>query len=799
MKLRFLLISFFTGYFGWAQTLQIRDSNTENPIPEVLVLDANDNVLGTTDYSGKIPLNESYQNFLSFFKEDYQIKEVDFTNLALTSDILIYLESEVFQLKTVSAQGFKWKTRKENTPVNVLSFTEEDIQFNQPQTTADALTYTGEVFIQKSQLGGGSPMMRGFATNRVLIVVDGVRMNNAIFRSGNIQNVIGIDPFTIRNAQVIMGPGSVLYGSDAIGGVMDFSTEEIQTSSHLKMMGKTTVRYSTAAEEKSAHADLSVASPQWTSFTSFSYSDFGDLKMGSNGPAAYLRPQYVEITSDGDFMMTNENPEVQRQSGYKQVNFLQKVKFKPSDIWDLNFSFSYANTSNVPRYDRLIRYRNNELRSAAWYYGPQEWVQTAFRTTIKPNATWVDEFTSILSHQYFKESRHDRDFNTPIKLNRIEQVNVWSWDHAFYKKFNDRNEVFYGLDMHLNHVNSYGNSKNIHTGLQQEIASRYPNGSKWNQIGIYAKDIWQLNHNLNLETGLRYSYVNSKSSFNRKFYDFPFDKADFNHGALSGSIGSTLQLKKGFKFNVNIATGYRAPNIDDIAKVFDSEPGNVVVPNPQLKPEHIYSIEGGISKKFGNLLLLNIHGYHSWLQDALVRRDFSLNGQDYILYDGELSKIQAIQNAARAKVYGGLFSMEFNLSRNFKFLGNFNYTHGEEQLEDGTWSPLRHAAPLFGKGALIFERKILKLSLETIFNGEISAEKLPPSEKSKDYLYALNNKGEPYVPAYSIINFKSQITLNNYLTLNLGLENILDKRYRPYSSGISAPGRNFVISVQTFF
>ena len=84
-----------------------------------------------------------------------------------------------------------------------------DARLRNPQTTADLLGQIGSVFIQKSQMGGGSPMIRGFATNRVLMVADGVRMNNAIYRSGNNQNIISIDPFSLEDAEVIFGPGSI--------------------------------------------------------------------------------------------------------------------------------------------------------------------------------------------------------------------------------------------------------------------------------------------------------------------------------------------------------------------------------------------------------------------------------------------------------------------------------------------------------------------------------------------------------------------------------------------------------------
>ena len=119
----------------------------------------------------------------------------------------------------------RWEQEKKQTPNRILTIRPSDLQFYNPQTAADMLGQTGQVFVQKSQLGGGSPMIRGFAANSVLIVVDGVRMNNAIFRSGNLQNVISVDPFNLDNTEILFGPGSVMYGSDALGGVMHFRTK----------------------------------------------------------------------------------------------------------------------------------------------------------------------------------------------------------------------------------------------------------------------------------------------------------------------------------------------------------------------------------------------------------------------------------------------------------------------------------------------------------------------------------------------------------------------------------------------
>ena len=175
----------------------------------------------------------------------------------------------------------KWEQKLNEVPNKIVKVSKYDILRNNPQTAADLLGQSGTVFIQKSQLGGGSPMIRGFATNRVLLVVDGVRMNNAIYRSGNLQNVISIDALSTEAAEVIFGPGSLIYGSDAIGGVMDFHTLEPRFAKTKKMItkGSALSRYSTANQEITGHADINLGWEKWSLLTSVTYSRFDDLKI----------------------------------------------------------------------------------------------------------------------------------------------------------------------------------------------------------------------------------------------------------------------------------------------------------------------------------------------------------------------------------------------------------------------------------------------------------------------------------------------------------------------------------------
>jgi len=168
-------------------------------------------------------------------------------------------------LEEVVISASKWEQKLNEVPNKITKITKTQILRNNPQTSAYLLAQTGTVFIQKSQLGGGSPMIRGFATNRVLLVIDGVRMNNAIYRSGNLQNIISIDALSTQTAEVIFGPGSLIYGSDAIGGVMDFHTLEARFAKEKKVLvtGSALARYSTANKENTFHADMNLGLKKW--------------------------------------------------------------------------------------------------------------------------------------------------------------------------------------------------------------------------------------------------------------------------------------------------------------------------------------------------------------------------------------------------------------------------------------------------------------------------------------------------------------------------------------------------------
>jgi len=783
-----------------AQIITIRDEKTKEPIVAAVLLSDQPRASATTNEKGQADISAfKTATKITISRLGYKTVVISYAELeALSFELL--LAPAAFEIHEVVVSASRWQQSSSEVPVKVFTISPLQVALENPQTAADLLGVSGKIFIQKSQQAGGSPMFRGFATNRLLYSVDGVRMNNAIFRGGNIQNVISLDPFAIESAEVFFGPGSMIYGSDAVGGVMSFQTltPKFSLNDEAYISGQAVARYSSANKEKTGHFDVNVGWKKWAFISSFSSFDFDHLRQGSHGPTAYLKPYYVQRIDGVDRVVTQDDPQLQIPSAYSQINLMQKVRFRPNDRWDFQYGFHYSETSPYGRYDRHGRIKKGLPQYAEWNYGPQKWLMNNFCLTHQGGNALYDQFSLRLAQQQFEESRIDRSLNNPERHNRMEEVAAYSINLDGLKTLGLRNKIFYGFEYVLNDVTSTGIDENISTKQSYPGPSRYPQAT-WQSIGAYLSAQHNFSDLFRLQAGFRYNQFLLDAEFDTTFYPFPFTSAHLNHGALTGSVGVIYEPSSSFIMSANLATAFRAPNVDDMGKVFDSEPGKVTVPNPDLKAEYAYSADLNMTKVFGDILRIDLSGYYTSLQNALVRRDFTLNGLEYIIYDGVLSRVQAIQNAAVAKVYGLQANLQVKLPAGFDFISDFNYQKGEEELDDGSVSPSRHAAPWFGQTRLLYTTERLSLELSAIYQGEKKHEDLPEEEKGKIEIYAFDANGNTYAPGWYTLNFKAMYRFSPNIGLSAGVENITDQRYRPYSSGISGPGRNFILSLRTSF
>ncbi len=721
----------------------------------------------------------------------------------LHAQVLIKVEMDE---AVIAARKFPWAMNKIANQVSVIS-AKEIAQANQANT-ADLLQQSGQVLVQKSQQGGGSPIMRGFEANKILLVVDGVRMNNAIYRAGHLQNSITIDQFSLDKIEILNGPGSVLYGSDALGGVIHFYTKlpEFSNSKKISVKGNVASRYATTNNEITNQVSLSVANNKWGFYTSFTQSAFGDLRQGANRSKAIgdlgKRNFYQGRINGKDTLLVNQDPNIQKGSAYKQYDLIQKLVWKQNENVSHVLNFQLSNSSNVPRYDRLTETNGaNIFKNAEWFYGPQNRLLLSYQAQLK-NRKWYDKGNITLSHQAIQESRHNRGWNKTNLNHRIENVKINAINLDFEKQYKHR-MIRYGLESNFNEVTSTANAENIITGSRSALDTRYPDGgSSTRSHAVYLSEEISFGK-LAIYEGVRYTNSQLRATFNdQTFFPFPFKEITQNNQSLVADVSACYRTNNNWKVSLLISSGFRTPNLDDLAKVFESTKGDtigniaaigtLIVPNKDLKPEFAINYEIGLSKKW-SVAQLKVNTFFTDLTNAIVTQNSTFNGNEFIIYGDTLCRVQQNVNAGKAYIYGFSANIEHQLKAGFSFSANVNYTKGMITTNEIA-RPLDHISPIFGKASLNYLNQNWSASFYTLYNG---------AKKLKDYnitgednlIYATANG----LPAWHTLNLRANYKVNKNIDLQIAIENIADKNYRVFGSGISASGRNVLFAIKGNF
>lgn len=708
------------------------------------------------------------------------------------------------ELSEVTISVDKFPTSRSSSIQKLETLPRKEIIWSMPATSADLLEKNAQVFIQRSQGGGGSAQIRGFEASRILLVVDGVRMNNAIYRSGHLQNLITVSPHLLEKVDILFGPSSTLYGSDALGGVIHLQTLNPRFSSlpgEIHKSGTVSLQYASANQEKTLYAQAEIGTSKWAFLSALSYSDFGDLRQGKNQNPFYdtlwHRSYYVLETESGDQIIRNENPLIQKFSGYTQFDLIQKIDFRPKAHLRHSLNLQISHSSELPRYDRLTEWRQGSPRYARWYYGPQKRAMAAYSFSADQLLGFFQSLRAGLNYQRIQESRMQRAFQMPVLENRVEDLDVIGFYLDGQKRIKTH-RLHLGVDGQFNRVHSHAFGENIHSRERSGLDTRYPDGgsTQWS-TAIYAQHSLPLSGNkLFLRDGIRLNYVELQSRFRDKsFFPFPFDRADQSHLAWSGSLGIRY-LPLGFlAINAQGSTGFRAPNVDDLGKVFESAGGlNLIVPNPSLGPEYTYNLDLGWEIRPVSAISLEVQGFYTWLRDIIVVDFFQLNGQDSLFYDGAMTAVVANQNKARGYIYGGSAQLKARLNQELQLESAIQYQKGQYQQDHGGWNPLDHISPLFGQTSLSWEKGPWRARAYVLYQGWKRLEDYSPSgEDNLKYATPLG------MPSWYTLNLRGGYQIHPRLSLQLALENITDNQYRTFASGISGPGRQWILTLRGLF
>ncbi len=546
----------------------------------------------------------------------------------------------------VTATRTQKKLEDISTAANVLEH--DIIQTRNSKTSAEALREETGVFVQKTNHGGGSAIIRGLSSNQILLLVDGIRLNNSTYRLGNHQYLTTVDNNMLDRIEVVRGPTSVLHGSDALGGTVNLITKRPPVSDADKFLdynARLYARHATADNEKIARGEASVYNHKIAFQAGFSIKDFGDLRRGDNSS----HPQLENST----------NGLLQSPTGFTAYDLDSKLFYEISAAQQLLFAFQTSRQKEVPRYDK---YESGD--NVLWLYDPQERDLAYLQYANQLNAAFASNMKITLSYNRQQEGRITQsDFDSDIKreLDNVKTIGLHAQLNA-----NLRHHVLtYGADIYWDDIESFRNFTDAISGeITPDIRGRFPDGATYRSLGIFAQDEIYLSQKFISTVGLRYSYFDTDFAVAAEpSGQTALDNVNQNFQALTGSLGLLYKLSQNLSLSANAAQAFRAPNLSDLSKLGESKGSTFEVPNASLEPEKMLSFDLGLrvhSKKVN----VSVVGYYAAISDLLASVDATFNGSPEIIISGDTLKVKQKDNIGNAFITGleSAFQYRFNQS-----------------------------------------------------------------------------------------------------------------------------------------
>lgn len=814
---RYLFVaSFFVGFSvpSTAQVLTVIDKETGKPIAQAAVYNDAQTRLILTDSLGRADITEFTD------QDDIMIEHVayDFTYAHkerwAEKGYRVELDFSSNFLPEVILSSSRTQRERKNIAEQVSVLSEASIRKINPGTSGELVASAPGVLLQQTQLGGGSPNLRGMEANRVLLVVDGVRLNNAIYRTGHLQNIITIDPSIMERTEVLYGASSITHGSDAVGGAIHFYSKLPEVGLDDQISGKLNLKYANAADEARVAGEVKVSLEDIAFITSASAIIFEDLRMGtlrSHGDQDWGKVPLFSTNTNTQFSPVsaeNRDPNLQRNTGYRQFDLFQKIHYKINDNHRLIANVQFSNSDIIPRFDKLTETDDEgELKFAEWYYGPQRRLLSQLRYDFDGGGYGLlyDKGSISLAYQRIEESRVNRRLGSFERNFQVEDLDIVNINMDFTKKISDQTTLQYGTESMLNYLESTAKTEKItveegsivQTESIATVDTRYPNdGNTYHIFGGYASVEHDWTENQTIKLGLRSDAT--LSTMRWRDTEVPGlntrdGVTEFGYRNINLTFSSTYIYRptERWRLSAVLGSGVHTPNIDDLGKVREKN-GKLTVPNTSLRPETTISSELGFqysdkSKGF----YVQAHLYYARIFDYIARDKYidPTTDTDRTVYQGEVVSLLANQNIGQAHIYGGTAEATTHFLSHFRVQTDLAYTLGRRIGND---LPLPSIPPLFGKTSFEFEYNKFEAYASARYN-------LKKSESDMDQLTGIDNidqgiSGLGY-PGWYTLNAGLRYMFSHYASAGITIDNIEDRHYRTFNSGISAPGRNFIFYV----
>jgi hemoglobin/transferrin/lactoferrin receptor protein len=667
-------------------------------------------------------------------KKYYFLLSLIFTNNVSAQKV----DSSYINLDSAVVTSRSIKILDSKNPYVISSITNQQIVEKGTRTTPEALQGVSGVFIQKTNHGGGSAFIRGLTGNQTLIVLDGIRLNNAIYRYGPNQYLNTIDMFTIDKIDVLKGIGAVEYGSDAMGGVIHLKTKENVSKVLNKISLNNTSKFISSGMEKTNRTAIQYATNKWNFIGGFSLKKYGDLIGGGNIGK-------------------------QKPTGYNELNYDLKTKIKINSRSELIYSSQNTIQNNIPIYHKIVleNFKTNQIEYQIRYLN---YLNYKYASKKK----WISEIIINASTQRSIEQRSNQKNNSSIFRNEADTVKNIGLTAEIVSKPYKTWTTNTGFDYYKDEI--FSEAIETSSDLNTQVFKRglYPNRSIYKNSSLF--NIHNLNFNkLNIVAGLRYNFLHIQMN------ELTLGNIAINPSALVSNFGFNYQLNQhGFLFG-SITTGYRAPNIDDLGSLgiidFRYE-----IPSYDLRPEKSLNTELGYKYR-SNKIDFSIATFKMKLKDIIAR----------VLVDGKVISgynVYNKKNIESSYINGAEVNYTNLFSKFLTWYTNATYTYGQNVTKN---EPMRRIPPFFGQNKLTWINQNKSLAITHQFAGK--QDRLAQGDKDD------NRIGKLGTPGWNIFNVDAGWQFKK-LNVNTSLINISNVQYKTHGSGVYGMGRAVNVTIQ---
>lgn len=720
---------------------EIVNQETKKPIPDVSIRIINSNKGTVSNKNGEfvLKLDENDKQVL-LSHVGFESQTIALDHFKEDSVSVFSLKPTIIQLnESVVVTSSRDEIKSFDNPDAVSLVTSLDLKNNAPRSIADALTGVTGVWMQQTNHGAGSPFLRGLTGNQTLLLVDGIRLNNATFRYGPNQYFNTLDVSSVKQLEVIRGKGSVLYGSDALGGVINVITRSPEYfSERPRVLARAKAKIMSHDMEYSGAGELEYQSKNVGLLANVNYKKFGDILAGKG--LGFERP-----------------------SGYDEFGVLLKGKFRIGDDWQVESSYHHLTQNDIDRFDQVSR--NYDI----YKFDPQIHDLAYVKAEHYSRNPLLKNMTITALYQNSGEKRKIQKQNSNILTKEEDLVNTYGFIYELHSQFSEKWQAVTGAEFYSDFINSSKEEVNIVNETSESKRGLYPDNSTSKNFALFTQHSLILNK-IKLNAGARFN------KFWLNVNDIEFGDVHLSPNSLVGNLSFQYFFEPQQQLILSAYSAFRAPNINDISSfgLFDY---GIEVPSTDLKPEKSYSVEAGYKVSKDNFSMATAV-FGTLIKDQIIRVEADYNGEEY--FNGE--RVYKKQNADRSGMVGIEFESSLRLTSNLLFNNNATWLYGKNMETD---EPMRRVPPLNGKLALQYLKSNFFSEVELLMAAKQS--RLAKGDKDDHRI------PEGGTPGWRVVNLKAGYSWNK-ICINVGINNLFNKAYRYHGSGIDGYGRSFWLS-----